>query len=129
MSQQIRNRRQPVYLLAGGRAGRRRTPDPLIQAVFREAGRASPTVAYVGTANGDDAGFFAYMAEALRQAGAYEVNHAQICPQDADLNLARNILKSADVIFISGGDVDRGMRVLKERNLVDFLSRLHRAKP
>lgn len=115
---------KPVYLLAGGRGGRRRTPDPLIQAVFRETGLASPTVAYVGTASDDDAGFFTYMAEFLRQAGARQVNHARICSEGA-LKKAQDILKVADAVFISGGDVDIGMRVLEEKNMIEFLAKLY----
>ncbi len=116
--------KKPVYLLAGGRRDRK-TPDPLIQAVIKESGTASPTIAYVGTANNDDEGFFNRMAEAFREAGAYRVNHALISPEHASLKKAQDILKSADIIFISGGDVDRGIQTLVEKKMIDFLSELH----
>ncbi len=117
---------KPVYLLAGGRNRRIMTPDPLIQAAFRESGTVSPVIAYVGPANGDDEGFFSRMAELLTENGARKVNHALIIPGNANLNKTRNILKSADIIFISGGDVETGMRVLEEKGLVQFLSELYR---
>ncbi len=117
---------RPVYLLAGGRSARRRTPDPSVQAVFRETGTAAPTIAYVGVANGDDAGFFANMADLLMQEGARQVNHAKISAKRADLKKARDILSSADAVYVSGGDVEAGMEVLTEKDMVDFLSRLHR---
>jgi dipeptidase E len=117
--------KRPVYLLAGGRPRVRKVPDPLIQAALRESGRVSPTIAYIGTANNDDEGFFNFIAESFREAGAYRVNHALISSEKANLKRAQDILKSADIVFMSGGDVDRGMRVLREKNMTDFLSELY----
>ena len=116
---------KPVYLLAGGRPRHRKTPDPLIQAVFRETGTVAPSIAYVGTASEDDTGFFNYIAEALRKAGAGRISHALIAPEKADLKKAKRILKSADIVFVSGGDVEVGMQILKEKNMVDFLVHLY----
>lgn len=124
------NDKRPVYLLAGGRTGSRKTPDPLMQAVFRESGTVSPTIAYIGTANGDDESFFNRMAGTFNEAGAYRVKHALISPEKADLKKAQDILKSADIVFISGGDVERGMQVLREKDMIDFLTGLYqRGKP
>lgn len=114
-----------LYLLAGGRRGSRTSPDPLIQAVLRNSGVSSPEVAYVGTANGDDRWFFERMANHLRQAGAGKVDHAMVVPEKADLRKAQRILYSADVIFISGGDADEGMRVLRDKGMVDFLREIY----
>ncbi|MDD5038234.1 MAG: Type 1 glutamine amidotransferase-like domain-containing protein [Dehalococcoidales bacterium] len=119
------NDKKPIYLLAGGRPSNRKTLDYLIQAVFRESGRASPTLAYVGTANEDNEGFFNRMADIFREVGAYKINHAMISPRRANLTKARDILKSAEIVFISGGDVDRGMQILNEKNMTDFLSELY----
>ncbi len=116
---------KPVYLLAGGRSGNRRAPDPLIQTIFRESGVLSPTVAYVGVANGDDKGFFTRIADTFREAGAGRVRHALISVEKTDLNETKNILKSADIVFISGGDVERGMLVLEGKNMTGFLNQLH----
>jgi len=117
--------KKTVYLLAGGRPRDRKMPDPLLQAVMKESGTVSPTIAYIGTANNDDEGFFNRMAEAFREAGAYRVNHALLSSQQANLKKAQDILKSADIIFVSGGDVDRGMHTLREKRIIDFLSELH----
>ena len=123
---QMMSAKRPVYLLAGGRRGDRGTPDPLVQAVFREAAAVSPTIAYTGTANGDNEAFFDRMAEALKEAGARRVNRVLLSPEYADLRKAQRVLESADIVFVSGGDVDRGMRVLRGKGMVDFLSALHR---
>ena len=117
--------KRPVYLLAGGRPRDRGTTDPIIQAIFKESAKSSPTIAYIGTANGDNEDFFNRMAGMYMEAGAYRVEHALISPGGADLKKAKDIIESADIVFVSGGDVDRGMRVLREKNLVDFLSILY----
>jgi peptidase E len=116
---------RPVFLLAGGRHGRRREPDPLIQAVFRESGIKSPSVAYIGAASGDDRSFFNFIAAAFKEAGAGTVKHAITSRGGADIHKARTILESADILFISGGDVEAGMDVLKEKGITDFLTDLY----
>ena len=41
---------KPVYLFAGGRPRNAQTLNPLFHAVFRESGKTSPAIAYVGAA-------------------------------------------------------------------------------
>ena len=117
--------RKPVFLLAGGRHSRRKGADPLLQAAFRESGKESPSVAYIGAASGDDRSFFNFVTSAFKEAGAGQVKHAVIAPGDADIDKAKKILGSADIIFISGGDVEAGMDVLKEKGIIDFLCKLY----
>ncbi len=117
--------RKPVYLLAGGRPRNCKTLEPLIRAVLRETGTASPKVGYVGVANNDDEGFFNYIADIFKETGDFNITLALISSEKADLNKAQGILESAEIILISGGDVDKGMRVLKEKNMINFLSRLY----
>jgi peptidase E len=119
------NSMKPIYLLAGGRPGRRRTPD-LIRAVFGESRIVAPKLAYVGTASDDDGWFFNFITKELMRAGAGRVNHALIAPHNADLKKAQKIIASADIVFFSGGDVERGMEVLREKGMVDFLLQLYR---
>ncbi len=117
---------RPVFLLAGGRPHRGEKRDSLIEAVFREFGFKAPTVAYSGTASGDDRGFFGFIASEIASAGADKVVHAVIAPPDADLKKAKSILESADIVFISGGDVEAGIEVLREKKMLDFLAELYR---
>lgn len=121
---------KPVFLLAGGRHSRSQKPDPLLQAVFREFGIASPAVAYSGTASGDDGNFFSFISASFVAAGAGKVTHAKIAPDGADLKKAQKILDSADIIFVSGGDVEAGMEVLRAKNMLDFFNNLYsKGKP
>jgi cyanophycinase-like exopeptidase len=117
---------KPVFLLAGGRHSRSNKSDPLLQAVFREFGIASPTIAYSGTASGDDKRFFGFITAEFKEAGAGKVTHAVIAPDGADLKKAQKILESADIIFVSGGDVEAGMEVLQDKNMVGFMDSLYR---
>jgi peptidase E len=117
---------KPVYLFAGGRSGDRRKQGILLQRMFREIGIAVPKVVYSGTASGDDKNFFRFIAAELTQAGADSVTHAVIAPAGADLKKARSILEAADIIFISGGDVEAGMAILQEKNMLEFLNGLYR---
>jgi peptidase E len=116
----------PVYLLAGGRHSRRKGPDPLLEAVFQGFGLKDPAVAYTGTASGDDKDFFKFIASSFTEAGADKVVHAVIAPDNADLKKAQGILEAADIIFVSGGDVEAGMDILQQKNMLDFFHRLSR---
>ncbi len=116
---------KPVYLLAGGRQRTGTTQDTLIRRILTENLKPSPRIAYVGAANGDDTTFFNRVASLLKEAGAGEVAHAQIALSDSDLEAARRSLASADAIFVSGGDVDLGMQVLKEKNMIEALRKLY----
>jgi len=117
---------KPVYLFAGGRSGNRKKQGALLEGMFRELGIASPTVAYSGAASGDDRSFFRFIAGELTQAGADKVVHAVIVPPSSDLKKACSVLEAADIVFISGGDVEAGMEILREKKMLDFLVDLYR---
>jgi peptidase E len=118
--------KKPVFLLAGGRGSQRKKQETLLQRIYREFGIKSPAVAYTGTASGDDRSFFVFISQELTAAGAGKIVHAVIAPDGADLKKAQKILESADIIFVSGGDVEAGMEVLRAKNMVGFLDSLYR---
>jgi cyanophycinase-like exopeptidase len=117
---------RPVYLLAGGRLRSNHVLHELIRTVFRESGKAVPSVAYIGAANEDNEQFFEHMSGVFQTAAPCRVDHALVCARGADLSKAKRVIESADVVFISGGDVDLGMRLLVEKQMVGFLSGLYR---
>jgi peptidase E len=116
--------KKPVYLIAGRQAARK-GPDPVLLKIYRESGKTSPVIAYSGTANGDDERFFTRMAEAFREAGAGKIEHVRLSSKKADIEKAKDTLTRADIIFISGGDVEVGMEGLKENNMAGFLTSLY----
>jgi hypothetical protein len=121
MVEKMTNKAKPVFLLAGGRGGKKQ--DTLLQAVYKEFGLTAPTIAYSGTASGDDKRFFGYISGELTAAGADKITHAVIAAKGADLTKARKILEAADIIFVSGGDVEAGMEVLKAKDMVGVFQR------
>jgi cyanophycinase-like exopeptidase len=117
---------RPVYLLAGGRGANPRSTGAIFKAVLQDTGKEKPLIAYVGVASGDDRGFYLMMSRMIKQAGECRVERILIAPKKADLNKARESLQSANAIFISGGDVEAGMKVLKEKNMTGFITGLYR---
>jgi len=65
------------------------------------------------------------MVDTLRAAGADRVNHALLSHDNADHEKAQNVLFSADIVYIGGGDVYEGIEVLKKKKMIDFLRRLY----
>ena len=120
--------RGPVFLISGGQTMRKRKgPDPLLQAVIRRTGVRRPMISYLGTASGDDDAFRSWVTRLLQKAGAGEVTLAPLCGGRGDPERAKVILDASDLVFISGGDVEEGMRVLVEKEMTGFLRRLYRS--
>ena len=120
--------RGPVFLISGGQTMRKRKgPDPLLQAVIRRTGVRRPMISYLGTASGDDDAFRSWFTRLLQKAGAGEVTLAPLCGGRGDPERAKAILDASDLVFISGGDVEEGMRVLVEKEMTGFLRRLYRS--
>ena len=119
------NNRKPLYLLSGGRGGSDKSTKQILQAVFREIGKSSPNIAYVGAASDDNRIFYQFIAGMIKKTGNCKVNRVLICSPKADISKARGTLESADAIFMSGGDVEMGMQVLEEKNLAGFLRDLY----
>jgi len=119
--------RKDIYLITGGR-GRdmaQMTKD------FRVALTASeahlPDVAYIGTASGDNKPFFHAIRLGLMAAGAGSVEMVPLARKGVDVAHAKRMLEAADVIFVSGGEVDDGMDWLVKARLVRFLGDLYHA--
>lgn len=117
----------PIHLIAGGPGHRRRGPDPLLQGALALAGRRLPSIAYVGVASEDDAGFFRWIAAMFGAAGAGPVRLARMAARDADLDEARRVIEAADLVYITGGDVEAGMEHLRRCRMAPVLKRLYRA--
>jgi peptidase E len=113
-----------LYLLAGGSWKKSKTPDPLLQAVFSQSATPLPSVAYIGTASGEDDGFFQAISEMFLRSGAGSVSHAVIGRENADAEAAKKIILEAGLVFVSGGDVDEGIRVLREKKMIYFLKEM-----
>ena len=117
---------KPVLLLAGGRPRNPQTFNPLFQEVFKTSGKTRPTIAYVGAASDENKAFFLMMAAMLKGVGAGKITQVILTPAKVDIKKVQDILESADIVYISGGDVEHGMRVVQGKKMVDFLVGLYR---
>jgi peptidase E len=75
-------------------------------------GVGSPRVAYLGAANGDDESFFRRMEREFLAAGSGPVEAVRLTGNRVS-ETARHALERADIVFVSGGDVEEGMRVVR----------------
>jgi cyanophycinase len=114
---------KPIYLLAGGRGGG--DMGPILKAVMRDIGVATPTIVYVGAANGDNAEFYERMAGMMKQVAKCRIVQAITSPDNADIQKAVATIRSADAVFVSGGDVEAGMEVLNKRGITGIFKELY----
>lgn len=117
----------PVFLLAGGPGRRRAGGDPVLEQVFALSGRRAPSIAYVGVASDDDAGFRKWLTARFRASGSGPVTLAAMAAKGDDLGEARRVLEEADIVYVSGGDVEAGMAHLRRCRMEPLLRRLHGA--
>jgi cyanophycinase-like exopeptidase len=123
----VDDRSKPLVLIAGGRRSvARRGPDPLIREALHLANAERPSVAYIGAASGDSAMFRAMIAGQLRRAGAGEVKLAPLCGSRVNRAKAMRVVEESNIVFLSGGDVEEGMRVLREEEMDGFLEDQYR---
>src|ERR1035437_4149844 len=111
-----------IFLIAGG-PNSKNTKAILAHALALIKKKA-PNVAYIGTASDDDKEFFLMLKPIIMAAGAGSVRLVPIVRR-FDPDKAKDILLSSDVVFISGGDVDLGMKYLRKRKLVPFFRELY----
>jgi dipeptidase E len=113
----MKGKTAPIFLLAGGRAALERGPDPALASAVSLTGKTRPSVAYIGAASGDNAAFRLLISRFLRSAGAGEVLPVPLVGRRFDMTSCEKLIARADAVFISGGDVEEGMRVLEERGV------------
>ena len=117
-----------LYLTGGG-PGSFASLNRHFRAALRPLGKKEPLVAYLGAASNDDAGFFATITGALESSGA-RFRLAKSASKRASPSAARATLEDSDLVLLSGGDVDHGMNVLRDRGLDAVIRKLaHAGKP
>lgn len=113
-----------IFLLAGDPEKRGVGRDPLLAAILEQIGLLRPGVAYVGAASGDNRLFFLWIARLLKKAGAGRVTLLPLASRRVGTAKARPLLEAADIIFVSGGDVELGMNVLERTGAAALLREL-----
>jgi peptidase E len=110
---------QTLHLVGGG-PGTMLALRRHFKAAVAELTRPRPLVAYVGVASGDDRGFYTMIRGALALAPA-RMQLAKIASPRATASEARALLEDSDMVFVSGGDVEHGMNILRDRDLASAL--------
>jgi peptidase E len=111
-----------VHLIGGGPGAIMQTRRHLKQALAA-CGVKKPLVAYVGAASNDNVGFQRMLSAMFIGTGA-RVEGVKLARKNAKVSTARQLLADSDVVFMSGGDVDHGMRILDDRGVSDDLRAL-----
>lgn len=114
-----------LFLVAGGH-GRGRS-DTVLEDMLARLAIPLPRVAYIGAAHGDDLSFFTRMAGMLTAAGAGPVDLVPTAEGRRVAPASRRILETADLVFVSGGDVEEGMRALGKAGVDRLLEALFAA--
>ena len=96
-----------IYLIAGGSWD---DFDATLKKIIADTKVKNPAVAYLGAASGNNAYFFQSVRTALLNAGAANVTAIDF--KDKEKNL--NQLGQSPIIFVSGGDVEKGMKALAD---------------
>jgi cyanophycinase-like exopeptidase len=111
--------RKPTLLMAGKFGSRHFGTKPFLAEAFRLTGQEKPVALYVGTANHDDREFGGALSALLEGAGAHKVVWPKLARKKQESALARDALASSDLVFMGGGDVDEGIHLLREADLID----------
>ena len=111
-----------TYLLGGG-PGALLALRRHLQAALAEGGAANPIVAYVGAASNDNAAFFTMIRSGLALPRV-RMRMARLASPRSSAAEARALIEDADLVFVSGGDVELGMKVLNDRDMAATLRRL-----
>jgi peptidase E len=116
---------QPFYLLAGGRGRTILTTMSYVRKIINDIGKKKPVIAFVGAASLKDNWLIYVIISAFIKAGCKcRMQRVVIAPSNANLQKARETLNKADAVLISGGDVEAGMQVLREKKMVEFFQDL-----
>ena len=111
-----------IFLIAGGPQAK--NTKEILAELLASCKKKAPSVAYIGTASGDNKDFFLMLKSIIIAAGFGKVTLVSVVRQ-FDPDKAKNILVASDIVFISGGDVEMGMKYLTKRKLIPFFRELY----
>ena len=113
--------RKPVTLIAGQFGSRHFGTKPYLQAAVGLTRKEAPIALYIGAASGEDDSFGTALCALIAAAGAKDVIWPKLAVRRRDRNAAHKALEHVDFVFVGGGDVEAGMNVLREAELVGEL--------
>ena len=111
---------QPLYLLADsqllfiGSKG-----DTLAERIRTDLHASSPRAAYVGASNGDQPEFYSLFLGAME---SMEISNCRMVPSQPSREDI-SFLENADLVVLSGGNVEQGWHVFEQNGLKELLPR------
>jgi cyanophycinase len=111
---------KPLYLLAdsqllfvkgGG--------DSLAERIRADLDSSNPKAAYIGASNGDQPEFYSLFQAAMESMGISNCRLVPSQPSREDISF----LENAELIVLSGGDVERGWQVFEQNGLKELVPR------
>lgn len=111
---------KPLYLLADSQLFFWKSGgDSLTERIRADLDSANPKAAYIGASNGDQPEFFTLFEAAMESMQISNCRFVPSQPSKEDISF----LENAELIVLSGGDVERGWQVFKQNGLKELLPR------
>lgn len=104
--------------MAGGHGSADFGTTPFLGEALRATGKAKPVALYIGAASGDHRAFGTALVSVIAAAGAGRVLWPKLVGRPRDVAGLRSALAAVDLVFMGGGDVEQGMDVLRDADLV-----------
>lgn len=113
-----------VHLIGGGpTAGAIAATRRHLKTVVKSLPKKKPLVAYVGAASNDNVAFRKMLGAMFVGTGIC-MEPVLLARKNAKVSAARQLLHDCDLVFMSGGDVEHGMKILDDRGVSDDLRTL-----
>ncbi|MGZ4841520.1 MAG: Type 1 glutamine amidotransferase-like domain-containing protein [Candidatus Angelobacter sp.] len=93
--------------------------DSLAERIRADLDSGEPSAAYIGASNGDQAEFYNLFEAAMESMDISDCRMVPSQPSREDISF----IEDADLIVLSGGDVERGWQVFEQNGLKELLPR------
>jgi dipeptidase E len=98
-----------------------------VRNLIKSIDKKKPVIAFVGAASMKDNWLIYALISVFIKAGCNcSIQRVVLASRNADIKKAKEKLQKADAIFMSGGDVEAGMQILKEKEMLSFFQELVR---
>jgi cyanophycinase len=111
---------KPMYMLADSQLFFEKSDgDSLPERIRQELDSSSPKAAYIGASNGDQPEFYSLFVAAMEFMGISNSRMVPSQPSREDILF----VEDADLILLSGGEVERGWQAFEQNGLKDLIPR------
>jgi hypothetical protein len=109
---------RPVYLLADSQwLFQRNEQQPFLKKAITHIVNKKPKAAYIGISNGDTPAFYSLFCEAMNAVDVVHTGMITSIFRESE----QEFLESADIILLSGGDTQQGLKVFQDTGIARIL--------